>query len=427
MNRSNGWKSREANIMKKLICFLIFPGLVCAVLASVSCARREQASVSKKGATAALAADEAIYKSKKDKPEETELSMDFSSISRPSSVDEFKPLFHFPPVEQGNTGTCWSFAVTSLFESELKRLFGLEIKLSEMHTVYWEYVEKARRYVREHGNSALGQGSEPNAVILRMKEYGAVRESDYPGRPASAPSSTHDHEKLFEEFRSCLYGFRDRGEWDEAKAIAAVRAILDRHLGPPPQTITVEGKALAPRDYLDQVLRLPLDDYVAFISFKYIPFYSRGEYKVPDNWWHSQDYYNIPLEEFYGAIVGAVQKGYTLALAGDISEAGNSGENDIAVVPSFDLPRFLINQDSREFRFANRGSTDDHVLHVIGWLKRDDGEWFLLKDSWRTAFEGRFKGYFFYRDDYVKLKMLTFLVHKDAVADLLAKFGQEIR
>jgi bleomycin hydrolase len=130
----------------------------------------------------------------------------------------------------------------------------------------------------------------------------------------------------------------------------------------------------------------------------------------------------VPLDEFYGAIVGAVRQGFTVALAGDISEPGNSGPNDVAVIPSFDIPRSVINQDSREFRFANKTSADDHVLHVVGWEKRDDGEWFLLKDSWRTAWLGQFKGYFFYRDDYVRLKMLTFLVHKDAVADLLAKF-----
>jgi bleomycin hydrolase len=353
--------------------------------------------------------------------------MDFAGVSKPSSVEEFKPLFHLPPVEQGNTGTCWSFATTSLFESELKRLFGLEIKLSEMHTVYWEYVEKARRYILERGNSALAEGSEPNAVILRMKQYGAVREVDYPGRPAGEagdnPSGfSHDHARLFEEFRSCLHGFRDRNDWEEAKAITAVRGILDRHLGRPPEKIRVDGKTYTPKEFLDQVLRLPLEDYVGFISFKYIPFFTRGEYRVPDNWWHSQDYHNVPLDEFYGAIVGAIQKGFTVALAGDISEPGNSGPNDVAVVPSFDIPRAFINQDSREFRFANRTSTDDHVLHVVGWEKREDGEWLLLKDSWRTAYEGQFKGYFFYRDDYVKLKMLTFTVHKDAVADLLAKF-----
>jgi bleomycin hydrolase len=398
--------------MKKMPSLIGLLAVLSAILGPISCARREP--------TESSAVDTAVYKAKKDRPGEASLVMDFGNVSRPSSLEEFNPLFHLPPVEQGNTGTCWSFATTSVLESELKRLNGLEIKLSETHTVYWEYVEKARRYIREHGDSALAEGSEPNAVILRLKQYGAVRESDYPGRPSGAVS--HDHAALFEEYRSCLHGFRDQDVWDEDKAIAAVRAILDRHLGPPPETIPVNGKSLSPKEYLADVLRLPLDDYVSFISFEYLPFYTQGEYKVPDNWWHSADYYNVPLDEFYGAIREALQAGFSLALAGDISEAGNSGENDLAVVPSFDIPRDLIDQDSREFRFANHSSTDDHVLHLIGWEKRPDSEWFLLKDSWRTAYEGQFKGYFFYRDDYVKLKMFTFLVHKDAVADLLAKF-----
>ncbi len=398
--------------MKKIPLLIGLLTFLSAALGSFSCSPRESAEPA--------AADRAVYKAKMDNPPENVLVMDFSPLQPPSSVEEFKPIFHFPPVEQGNTGTCWSFATTSLLESELKRLSGLEIKLSEMHTVYWEYVEKARRYIREHGDSALAEGSEPNAVILRLKQYGAVRESDYPGLPAGAAG--HDHAALFEELRSCLHSFRDKNVWDEDAAIAAVRAILDRRLGPPPETIEVDGKALSPKEYLDQVLRLPLDDYVSFISFEYLPFHTRGEYKVPDNWWHSADYYNVPLDEYFGAIEGALQKGFSLALAGDISEPGNSGENDTAVIPDFDIPRSFIDQDSREFRFANHTSTDDHVLHLIGSAKRRDGEWFLLKDSWRTAFLGQFKGYFFYREDYVKLKMLTFLVHRDAVTDLLTKF-----
>jgi bleomycin hydrolase len=408
--------------MKRQLRAVLWILVASAALAGLACSHWD--SVPK---SASAPADKAVYAAPKGTGAEPVFTMDFSGLAKPPGLKDFHPLFHTPPVQQGNTGTCWSFATSSLFESELHRLYGLDIKLSEMHTAYWEYVEKARRYIREHGKSALGEGSEPNAVVLRMKEYGAVRESDYPGFPAGAPAAasapgSHDHAKLFAEFRACLEGFRERNEWDEAAAITAVREILDRHLGRPPETISVGGKAYTPKEYLDDVLKLPLDDYVAFVSFEYSPFYSMTEYKVPDNWWHSRDYHNVPLDEFYRAIVGAVRHGFSVALAGDISEPGNSGPNDVGVVPSFDIPRAFIDQDSREFRFANRTSTDDHVLHVVGWDKRDDGEWLLLKDSWRTAYQGKFPGYFFYRDDYVKLKMLTFLVHKDAVADILAKF-----
>jgi bleomycin hydrolase len=365
--------------------------------------------------------DVAIYvKKTQEGKETTSLSLDFSKIKKPGSPQEFKQCFHFPPIRQYKTGTCWCFAATSFFESELKRLFNKEIKLSEMYTVYWEYVEKARRFIREKGNSALGEGSEPNAVIERMKKYGAVRESDYGGLPAD--QKEHDHSKLFQEFKNYLEFCKQQGDWDEERTIVVIKSILDKHLGKPPETITVDGKTMTPNEYLENVLRLPLNDYLCFMSFKYIPFYTKGEYKVPDNWWHSQDYHNIPLPDFYRTIVKAIEKGFTAAIAADISEPGNSGENNIAIIPTFDIPRPVIDQDSREFRFDNKTSTDDHSLHLVGYKEAKNPEWFLIKDSWETAYLGKDKGYFFYRDDYLKLKVLVFMVHKDAVSDLLKKF-----
>ncbi|NTW33465.1 MAG: peptidase C1, partial [Bacteroidetes bacterium] len=82
----------------------------------------------------------------------------------PTSVDQFTKSWYQPPVSQGNTGTCWCFSTTSYFESEVYRLTKKEVKLSEMYTVYWEYVEKAKRFIKEKGNSAFGEGSEANAV-----------------------------------------------------------------------------------------------------------------------------------------------------------------------------------------------------------------------------------------------------------------------
>ena len=365
--------------------------------------------------------NEAIYKTlATEGKEKSYLSLDFSRIEKPASLDEFSQQFHFPPIRQGNTGTCWSFATTSLFESELKRLGRKEVKLSELYTVYWEFVEKARRYIREKGNSALGHGSEHNAVVRQMKTYGAMPAKDYTGLLFG--QKEHDHDKLFQELRNYLEFCKDHEYWDEEKAISYVKSILDKYLGKPPETIVVDGQTLTPKEYLEKVLMLPLDDYVSFISFKYLPFYSKGEYKVPDNWWHSQDYYNLPLDDFYNAILGAIKKGFTVGIGGDISEPGNSGENNLAIIPSYDLPRKLIDQDSREFRFSNRTSTDDHATHLVGYKEKGNETWFLIKDSWETAFRGPIKGYFFYRDDYMKLKVLSFMVHKDAVKEYLEKF-----
>ena len=50
--------------------------------------------------------------------------------------------------------------------------------------------------------------------------------------------------------------------------------------------------------------------------------------------------------------------------------------------------------------------------------------WFLIKDSGSGARNGNFPGYYFYHEDFVKLKMMTFTIHKDAVKSTLDKFNK---
>ncbi len=368
-----------------------------------------------------FAQDKALYiTEEKDGKTHQKFTMDFSKIKRPKSIDEFTQLNHLPPVTQDTTGTCWSFSTISFLESELIRKGKEPVKLSEIYIVYWEYIEKVRRFVREKGDSFIGQGSQHNAVLRQMKEHGLVRASDYTGLLSGKTS--HNHSKLFKEIKSYLKYIEANKLWDEDQAAAYTKIILNKHLGEPPKTIIVDGQEMTPIQYMKDVLQLNPDDYVCFMSLMYAPFYEQAEYKVPDNWWHSEDYYNVPLKEFYQAIADAVNNGYTVALGGDTSEIGKSGEEDIAIIPNFDVPAKYIDQSAREFRFKNRTSTDDHAIHLIGYKKMGEHTWFLIKDSGRSAHRGKFKGYYMFRDDYIKLKMLNFMVHQDAVQNLLKKF-----
>ncbi len=395
-------------------------GLILLIAAglTVSCGSKDAARGRR--ALVQVKHDEAVYVQETSEGEpRTVLSLDLSKIDKPADLVEFTSFFHFPPVRQDKTGTCWSFAATSLLESELRRQGKAEVKLSELFTVYWEYVEKARRYVREKGDSFLGQGSEPNSAMERIRQYGLVRASDYTGLLDG--KTVHDHGTLFREFRDYLSGLAAGNDWDEARALAGVRAILDKHLGRPPDRITVEGRSLTPLEYLG-TLGLDPADYVAFVSFMYLPFYTKGEFRVPDNWWHSRDYHNLPLYEFSLALLRALRRGYTATLAVDFSEPGYSGENDVAVVPTFDIPSSYIDQSSREYRFTNGSTVDDHAVHCVGYKESGKGNWFLIKDSWENAYWGKVKGYFFYQDDYLRLKGLMFMVHKDALREVLEKF-----
>ncbi|MBI5730474.1 MAG: peptidase C1 [Ignavibacteriales bacterium] len=357
---------------------------------------------------------------KKEKPDNKIFKMDFTGLNLPKSKNEFTSYWHNDPVNQGSTGTCWSFSTTSYLESEVYRIHNKKIKLSEIWTAYWEYLAKVKRFVTERGNSAIGEGSQANAVIRIWKEYGIVPESVYDGKLAG--QKHHDHSKMFQEINNYLIGIKNTNSWNEDEVVSTVKSILNHYLGEPPTKVMVDGKEYTPKEYLNKIVGLNIDDYVAVMSLMQKPYYEKAEYEVPDNWWHNKDYYNVPLDVFMSTIKSTIRKGFTLAIFGDVSEAGIESHAKVAMIPSFDVPSEYIDESARQFRFSNGTTGDDHGIHMVGYLNKDGKDWYLIKDSGSGSFNVGDKGYYFYQEDYVKLKMLGFMAHKDAVADLLSKF-----
>ena len=99
------------------------------------------------------------------------------------------------------------------------------------------------------------------------------------------------------------------------QVVGAVRVILDKHLGPPPTSIDVQGRDRRPSDYLRDVVGLDLDNYVNLMSLMQEPCHQWCEYKVPDNWWHSRDYFNVPLDECIEVVQQAARDRASLCLA----------------------------------------------------------------------------------------------------------------
>ncbi len=344
------------------------------------------------------------------------------TLHKPASADVFKAPSHFPPLNQDTTNACWSFATLSFLETEMARV-GLEpVKLSMMYAVYYSFVEKARRYVQTKGESRFAPGDLFSGVLETVKKYGMIPFDVYSGNVR--PCKTFNHRSLEQELARFMKKIKTLQLWDEELVVAKVKQILNSHLGVPPEQFEFKGKTYTPKSFVQKVVRLPWEDYLMVTSFQYAPFDTFIELKVPDNWAHRETFFNVPLDIFYGSLEKAVQKGYTAAFDSDTGEPGRIGREDAVFVPQYDIPGRYINQPARELRFKNGSTTDDHLMHILAFKQIEGDDWFLVKDSWRTAWTGSAKGYYYFHGDYIKLKTLAYIIHKDAIPDITESIAE---
>jgi len=357
----------------------------------------------------------------------TRLTMDQSGYELPNKVKLYKREWANPVISQGNTGTCWDFSTLSMYESEIFRMTGKKVKLSEMFVAYNEYLAKAKRFIEQRGNSLFDEGSEGNAVARIALACGLMPESEYTGLVGGR--KYHDHSKMMEEMSAYLNSLKTSNAWNEKVALETIASIMNHYMGVPPTSFMVDGKEYTPMTYMKDYLKLDPNDFVEILSYKQKPYWQQVEYTVPDNWWHNADYYNVPLDVYMDIIHKAIREGYTMSIGGDVSEAGFGRATQCAMIPDFDIPSAYINEDSRAFRFDNETTTDDHGMHLVGYLEnynKDGKDWYLIKDSSSGSRNNDPNapefGYYFFSQDYVKLKMMGFTIHKDAVKDILKKF-----
>lgn len=351
--------------------------------------------------------------------------MDHSKLELPIKNSLYTKAWSNPSLSQGNTGSCWCFATTAMYESEVKRLTGKEVKLSEIYTVYNEFIEKARGFVASRGKSIFEQGSEGNAVTRSYRKNGILPTSAYSGLKDGR--TFHSHEQMYNEMKNYLLSMKAANAWNEEEVISTIKAIMNHYIGLPPTTFKLDGKEYTPMTYMTDYCKINPDDYIEVLSYKQESYWKQVEYKVADNWWHSKEYYNVPLDDYMTILKDAIHNGYTMSIGGDVSEAGFVRTTNAAIVPSFDIPSDYINEDARQFRFSNGSTTDDHGMQLMGYYTDKKGmDWYLIKDSSSGSRNNDVNapefGYYFFSSDYIKLKMMGFTVHKDALKKYINKF-----
>jgi len=320
-----------------------------------------------------------------------------------------KEVEHLPVLSQGSTGTCWSFATTSFLEAEIIRKGFPEIDLSEMFFVYHNYKNKAFQYLLYHGNNNFGQGSVSHDVLKILGEEGMAT---YASLPGEKKDGRYNHRNLVTRLKKEANEINKmkKGKIDVSD-LDGYNPILNEELGKLPKKIkTGEGK-FSPIQLRDKYDINP-DDYVELSSYSHHPFYKQFVLEIPDNWAHAL-YYNLPIDELMEVMHNALNNGYSVAWDGDTSEKTFQHNNGKADVPKKQVGK--VDQELRQKTYYDRTSTDDHLMHLVGLSKDSEGRnCFYTKNSW-GADSNDFGGYLHMTDDYVRLKTVAILVHKDAI------------
>lgn len=353
-----------------------------------------------------------------------------------------------PVKDQNKSGTCWCFSGLSVLEEDVLRKGGPELDLSEMFTVRQVYIDKAKKYIRMGGKINFAQGGGFSDVISTVAEYGTVPEEVYSGLQYGEKKHAHY------EMAAALQAYLDAILSNPNKKLSTAWlpgfiGILDAYLGKVPEEFTYNGKKYTPLSFAKEMGVAP-NDFVAITSYTHHPFYQPFAIEIPDNWQWSESM-NVPLDEFKTIIDYALENGYTIGWAADVSEPGFDWRKGYALLPAekntedmdnTELSRWVqlsdkdrekeaakitgpckerqITQESRQISFDNMETTDDHGMTIVGVAKDQEGNrYYKVKNSWDT--NQLYGGFFYVSEPYLLDKTIDIMVHKDAVPKAIAK------
>lgn len=353
--------------------------------------------------------------------------------------------------DQNKSGTCWSFSGISFVEDELLRKGAKDIDLSEMFIVRQCYIDKAINFVRYYGNANFGEGGGLLDVPYVFNKYGMLPEEAYTGLQYG--EEKHNHGELAAILTAYLKEVVKNPNKKLSTAwLKGYVGILDAYLGKVPETFAYKGKNYTPKTFAES-LNLNMDDYLAVTSFSHHDFYKPFVLEVPDNWLHGL-YHNVPLSDLQQIVDKAIDKGYTVLWAADVSEKGFHWYDGVALMPKVDRNKEMsgtelskwvklkdsekedqlydfsgpveeieVTQEVRQEGFDNYETTDDHGMVIVGKAVDQKGNrYYKVKNSWDS--EQVYGGYFYVSEPYFLAKTMSIMVNKNAVPkECLEKLG----
>lgn len=350
--------------------------------------------------------------------------------------------------DQNKSGTCWCFSSNSFLENEILKNGGEPVDLSEMFVVWHTYDDKGDKFIRTNGKSNFSQGGASIDVPYVWETYGMVPEEVYRGLNYGEDNHVHG------ELEAAMIGYLNAVNRKPNRNLSTawrkgLQGILNAYFGELPETFEYKGKTYTPQTFAKS-LGLNMNDYVSLTSFNHHPFYQPFVLEVADNWLASQSM-NVPIEELKAIVDNAIENGYSVAWAADVSEKGFNWKDGFAVMPAekteadfegTELARWVslsaadkekerydikgpvteitVTQESRQEGFDRQNTTDDHGMVIVGVAEDVDGNrYYKVQNSWTD--NQKYGGFLYVSEPYFMAKTLSLMVNKNAIPQDIKK------
>ena len=345
---------------------------------------------------------------------------------------------HTSVKNQAQSGTCWCFAGVGLIEAEILKKYNVEIDLSEMYLVRWAYANKFEKYVRMQGTCNFSPGGEVFDALYAINESGMMTEDAYNGLVLGDQNHNHGelHTVLAEYGK--IVNKQHNGKISKAWP-NMVQSVLDVYLGEVPATFTFEGTEYDAKS-LAEKYPLNINDYVQISAFTNHENYKPYIMPIQDNWTNTMSY-NMPLDELMNELDNALNNGYTVGWAQDVSDKGFSRKAGVGVVLEDDIekirqsdpkkykkmsddeikaslykfesvmPEKEVTEEMHQEAYENGQTTDDHSMLIVGIAYDQNGtKYYKVKNSWSERHG--MEGYWYCSEPFVRLHTMFFTLNK---------------
>ena len=345
---------------------------------------------------------------------------------------------HTSVKNQAQSGTCWCFAGVGLIEAEILKKYNVEIDLSEMYLVRWAYANKFEKYVRMQGTCNFSPGGEVFDALYAINESGMMTEEAYNGLVLGDQNHNHGelHTVLAEYGK--IVNKQHNGKISKAWP-NMVQSVLDVYLGEVPATFTFEGTEYDAKS-LAEKYPLNINDYVQISAFTNHENYKPYIMPIQDNWTNTMSY-NMPLDELMSELDNALNNGYTVGWAQDVSDKGFSRKAGVGVVLEDDIekirqsdpkkykkmsddeikaslykfesvmPEKEVTEEMHQEAYENGQTTDDHSMLIVGIAYDQNGtKYYKVKNSWSERHG--MEGYWYCSEPFVRLHTMFFTLNK---------------